>query len=155
MARMIRLESGRWYGRLEEDAQGREFIHLTRAERPGETMRVRLPFGWRGLERSELEALARKPEVRIWYDELGIRWRIAAVGPGESYDIPIPGRYLVFDSDQAWAGLTRYEEDRELGELTDDELQDLRDGIHDFGGGRHGFRPPEQTSSPESRSGRR
>jgi hypothetical protein len=111
MARMIRLDSGRWYARLEEDAQGREYTHLSRADRPEETMRVRLPFGWRILD-------------------------------------PIPGRYLVFDSDRAWAGLTRYEENRELGDLTSDELRDLRDGIPDLGGGRRSFRPPKDTVTP-------
>jgi hypothetical protein len=142
MARMIRLDSGRWYARLEEDAQGREYTHLSRADRPEETMRVRLPFGWRILNEDELHQLARKPDIRIWYDEHGIRWRIAAVGPGTNYDFPVPGRYLVFDSDQAWAGLTRYEDQRELGELTDTELQALRDGISDLGGGRRSFRLP-------------
>lgn len=148
MARMIRLDSGRWYARLEEDAQGREFTHLSRADRPEESMRVRLPFGWRVLDDATLQELARKPEVRIWYDEHGIRWRIAAVGPGTSYDFPIPGRYLVFDSDQAWAGLTRYEDDRELGDLSSDDLQDLRNGISDLGGGRRSFRPPRDTATP-------
>jgi hypothetical protein len=148
MEHMIRLESGRWYARLEVDAQGREYSHLSRADRPEETMRVRLPFGWRDLDDDEIRTLSRKPEVRIWYDEHGIRWRIAAVGPGTSYEFPIPGRYLVFDSDQAWAGLTRYEEGRELGELTDEELQSLRDDISDLGGGRRSFRPPQDSATP-------
>jgi hypothetical protein len=142
MASMIRLDSGRWYTRLETDAQGREYTHLSRAGRPGETMRARLPFGWRGLDEDEMRELARRPEVRIWYDEHGIRWRIAAVGPGTSYSLPIPGRHLVFDSDEAWAGLTRYDMDRELGDFTDAELRDLRDRISDLGGGRRAFRPP-------------
>lgn len=142
MSRMIRLESGRWYGRLDTDAQGREYLHLSRAERPEETMRVRLPFGWRELGEQDMDQLARRPEVRIWFDEHGIHWRIAAVGPGTSYSLPIPGRFLVFDSDETWAGLTRYDADQELGDLTSEELARLRDGISDFGGGRRAFRPP-------------
>jgi hypothetical protein len=147
MARMVRLSSGRWYARLEEDAQGREYTHLSRADRPEESMRVRLPFGWRSLNPEALAELARRPEVRIWYDELGIRWRIAAVGPGTPYEFPIPGRYLIFDSDQAWAGLTRYDDDQELGDLTDEELQELRDAVSDIGGSRRAFRPPKNPSS--------
>lgn len=143
MATMIRLNSGRWYARPETDAQGREYKHLSRADRPGETMRVRLPFGWRDLDEAQLTELARRPEVRIWHDEHGIRWRIAAVGPGTSYSLPIPGRYLVFDSDETWAGLTRYDADRELGDFTDADLRGLRDRISDFGGGRRAFRPPQ------------
>jgi hypothetical protein len=147
MARMVRLSSGRWYARLEEDAQGREYSHLSRADRPEESMRVRLPFDWRSLDPEAMAELARRPEVRIWYDELGIRWRIAAVGPGTPYEFPIPGRYLIFDSDQAWAGLTRYDDDKELGDLTDDELQQLRDEVSDIGGSRRAFRPPNAPSS--------
>jgi hypothetical protein len=140
---MIRLDSGRWYARLDTDAGGREYTVFSRADRPGETMRVPLPHGWRLLDDDRLLEMARRPEVRIWNDEHGIRWRIAAVGPGTPYPFPIPGRYLVFDSDQTWAGLTRYEADRELGEMTDQELKRLRDGISDLGGGRRAFRAPE------------
>jgi hypothetical protein len=143
MARMIRLDSGRWYARLEQDAAGREYLHLSRAERPGETMRARLPFSWRMLDGDVMTDLARAPELRIWLDEHGIRWRIAAVGPGTDHDLPFPGRVLVFDSDQAWAGVTPYAAERELGDLTDSELRVLRDGISDLGGGRRRFRPPE------------
>lgn len=147
MARMVRLGSGRWYARLETDARGREFTYLSRADRPEESMRVPLPFGWRGMSQEQVDELARKPEVRIWYDEHGIRWRIAAVGPGTNYDFPFSGRYLVFDSEQAWAGLTRYDLDRELGDLNDQDLQRLRDGIADFGGSRRSFRPPDDTAT--------
>lgn len=142
MERMIRLRSGRWYVRLEEDARGREYVQLNRAGQPSETMRVRLPFSWRGFDDDSIQELARKPELRIWIDEHGIRWRIAAVGPGTTYAFPLPGRYLVFDSDRTWAGLTRYDLDAELGDLTDEDLRELRDGISDFGGSRTGFRPP-------------
>jgi hypothetical protein len=142
MSRMVRLDSGRWHARLETDAGGREFLHLTRAGRPEETMRSPLPYSWRLLDDDQLEEMARKPEVRIWFDDQGVRWRIATVGPGTPYPFPIPGRYLVFDSDQTWAGLTRYEDHRELGEMTDDELRSLRNGISDLGGGRRAYRPP-------------
>jgi hypothetical protein len=147
MAWMIRLGSGRWYARVETDARGREYSYLSRADRPEDTMRVPLPFGWRDLPREQVDELARKPEVRIWHDEHGIRWRIAAVGPGTNYDFPFSGRYLVFDSEQAWAGLTRYDLDRELGDLSDEELRSLRDGIADFGGSRRSFRPPDDAAT--------
>jgi hypothetical protein len=143
MTWMVRLASGRWYARLETDARGREYTQLSRADRPDESMRTPLPFGWRGMSQDQLNELARKPELRIWHDEHGIRWRIAAVGPGTRYDFPFSGRYLVFDSQQAWAGLTPYDLDRELGDLSDEELRVLRDGISDFGGSRRSFRPPE------------
>jgi hypothetical protein len=143
MSWMIRLASGRWYARLETDARGREYTFLSSADRPEETMRVPLPFGWRGMSQEQLDELARKPEVRIWHDEHGIRWRIAAVGPNTTYDFPFSGRYLVFDSEQAWAGLTRYDRDTELGDLGDEDLRALRDGISDFGGSRRSFRPPD------------
>jgi hypothetical protein len=151
MATMVRLESGRWYGHLETDARGREFVHYTRADRPEDTMRVALPFAWRSLPQEELEALAHTPEIRIWNDEHGIRWRIAAVGPGTSFDFPIPGRFLVFDSEQAWAGITRYDEGRELGDLTDEELAALRTRVSDLGGSRRSFRPPPAATETEGR----
>ena len=144
MGRMIRLGSGRWYVRIEETAHGTEYLHLTRARRPGETMRVRLPFSWRALDDDAMADLARNAEVRLWTDEHDIHWRVAIVGPGTAYAFPLPGRFLVFDSEQTWAGLVRYDDAIGLGDLTDERLRELRDGIADFGGGRRRFRAPDE-----------
>lgn len=144
MQRLMRLGSGRWYTRVEDDARGTEHLFLSNAECPEDSMRRRLPFSWRDMSDEELEQLAQKPELRLWTDELGIQWRVATVGPGTPYDFPLRERYLVFDSIQAWAGITPYPDDgrRPLGELTDKELRELRNSIRDFGGGRRSFRPP-------------
>ena len=144
MGRMIRLDSGRWYVRIEENAEGSEYLFLSRARRPEETMRVRLPFSWRALDDEALTDLARNPEVRLWCDEHEILWRVAAVGPGTPYSFPLPGRFLVFDSAQTWAGLIRYDDTIGIGDLTDERLRELRDGISDFGGGRRHFRAPDE-----------
>lgn len=138
---MIRLGSARWYGRVEQNARGVEYLHLSNAERPGDSMRRRLPFSWRDLDAEQVAELARNPEVRLWTDEYGIQWRVAPVGPGTPYDFPVRDRYLVFDSTETWAGITSFPEGR-LGELGDEQLRILRDAVSDFGGGRRGFRPP-------------
>jgi hypothetical protein len=142
MERMIRLDSGRWYARIERDARGTEILNLSRASRPRDTMRVPLPFSWRGFDTESLQELAREPEVRLWTDEHGVRWRIALVGPGTRFAFPVRQRYLVFDSDETWAVVTPYDNDRGLGEITDEELTALRDGASDLGGGRRSYRPP-------------
>ena len=152
MGRMIRLESGRWYVRIEENAEGTEYLYLSRSGRPGDSMRIGLPFSWRSLDDDALVELARTPEVRLWTDEHDIQWRVAAVGPGTSYDFPLPGRFLVFDSEQTWAGLIRYEDTTGIGDLTDARLQELRDGISDFGGGRRRFRAPDEASPADQAS---
>lgn len=144
---MIRLESGRWYVRIEENAVGTEYLYLTHAGKAGDSMRVRLPFSWRGLDDDGLVALARTPEVRIWCDEHDIQWRVAAVGPGTPYEFPLAGRFLVFDSTQTWSGLVRFDGETPLGELDEDRLRQLRDDIADFGGGRRHFRAPDETAS--------
>lgn len=150
MARMIRLESGRWYVRIEENAGGSEYLYLTNAARSGESMRVRLPFSWRALDDDAIADLARTPEVRIWCDEHDIQWRVAAVGPGTPYAFPLSGRFLVFDSEQTWAGLVRYEDDTPLGDLTDARLRELRDQSSDFGGGRRRLRLPDEPAGSAS-----
>ena len=147
---MIRLGSGRWYVRIEENAEGSEYLYLTHPGKPGDSMRVRLPFSWRALDDDALVQLARQPEVRIWCDDHDIQWRVAAVGPGTLYDFPLPGRFLVFDSAQTWAGLVRFPEDVALGDLSEERLRELRDGIADLGGGRRRFRAPEETSARAS-----
>lgn len=142
---LIRLGSERWYGRVETNARGVEYLYLSNAERPEDSMRARLPFSWRDLTPEQLGALARDPEVRLWTDEYGIQWRVAPVGPGTPYEFPLRERYLVFDSTETWAGVTLFPEGR-LGELGNGQLRELRNSVADFGGGRRSFRPP----APES-----
>lgn len=144
MRRLIRLESGRWYARVEEDTGGREHLYLSSAERPSDSMRRSLPFSWRDLDDEALVELARDPELRLWTDEHGLQWRIAAVGPGTPHEFSLPHRYLVFDSVETWVGITRFSEGK-LGDLAADQLRELRDDIADLGGSRKGFRPPDQT----------
>ena len=144
MGQLIRLESGRWYSRVERDARGTEHLCLSNAERPGDSMRVRVPFSWRDLNEEAIRELARDPEVRLWTDALGIQWRIATVGPGTPYDFPLRERYLVFDSEVSWAGITPFKESRRLGDLGDEALERLRDKLQDLGGGRQSFRPPDR-----------
>ncbi len=141
MQRLIRLASQRWYARVEQDARGTEHLYLSNAKRPEDSMRRRLPFSWRDMDDQAMVALAREPELRLWTDEVGIQWRIALVGPGTPYEFPLCERHLVFDSTETWAGIVRFPEG-EIGELTDDELRELRDSISDLGGGRRSFRPP-------------
>lgn len=145
MGRMIRLESGKWYAEFGLDANREDYLRLSCPGAPANSMRVPLPFSWRGLDDNALRELARRPEVRLWLDEFDIHWRVAAVGPGTRYPFPLPGRYLVFDSEEAWSGIVRFEPPAELGDLTDVELRELRQRVSDFGGSREGFRPPVQT----------
>lgn len=150
---LIRVGSARWYGRVEQDARGVEYLYLSNAANPQDSMRRRLPFSWRDLEEDLLAALAREPELRLWTDEHGIQWRIAPVGPGTSYDFPLRERYLVFDSTDAWAGITAFPEGN-LGELTETDLCALRDSISDLGGGRRSFRPPAPHVESKSNAAR-
>jgi hypothetical protein len=105
-------------------------------------MRLQLPEQWRQLSPEELRELARRPELRLWTDDAQILWRVSAVGPGTFYPYPLRTRHLVFDSDQTWAGIVPFDPPAELGDLTDLDLQRLRDGMSDFGGRRRGYRPP-------------
>lgn len=138
---LVRLGADRWYSRVEQDARGVEYLYLSNAQRPEDSMRRRLPFSWRDLDDHQLAELAREPELRLWTDEFGIQWRVAPVGPGTPYDFPLRARYLVFDSTDTWAGITAFPHGI-LGELTNEELRELRDSVSDFGGGRRSFRPP-------------
>lgn len=144
---LIRLGSDRWYARVERDARAMEYLYLSNAERPEDSMRRRLPFSWRDLDAGQVAELARDPDLRLWTDEYGIQWRVALVGPGTPYEFPLRDRYLVFDSMETWAGITPFPEGV-LGELTDGDLRELRDSLSDFGGGRRSFRPPD--SKPPS-----
>lgn len=140
---MIRLPSGRWYRHIETDAQRREHLILADPTRPSDYMRIRLPFSWRSRDEDALAELARDPDLRLWTDEYGIQWRIAVVGPNSPYEFPVQARYLVFDSQDTWAGITRFG-DRHLGDLGDEALRRLRDQTADLGGGRRSFRPPAE-----------
>lgn len=138
----VELRSGRWNGDVETTAAG-DFLELMRVARPRDKMRLQLPTGWRTLGPRGLEELARHPEVRLWTDDAGILWRVSAVGPGTCYPYPLQVRHLVFDSDQTWAGIVKFDDaTAELGDLTDLDLQRLRDRMCDFGGRRRGYRPP-------------
>jgi hypothetical protein len=140
------LRSGRWLGTIDTTASG-SFLELVHAGNPHNKMRRKLPEAWRSLQPAELHVLARQPEVRLWVDEAGLLWRVSAVGPGSVYPYPLTERHLVFDSERAWSGIVRFGEPVELGDLTDLELQRLRDDIADFGGRRRGYRPPRRAGS--------
>lgn len=135
------LNSGRWIWRIEASTE-RETMELVEPGNPANKMYVTLPFSWRQLPAEELRELARAPEVRLWTDGAGILWRVAAVGPGTSYEYPLGRRHLVFDSQQSWAGLVDFPAPAELGDLTSEELRALRDHISDFGGRRRRYRAP-------------
>jgi hypothetical protein len=137
----IDLRSGRWRGDIETTAAG-DFLELVQVSRPADKLRLDLPRDWRRLSPKELTELARRPEVRLWTDDASILWRVSAVGPGTPYPYPLRARHLVFDSDQTWAGIVAFDEAAELGDLSDLELQRLRDRMCDFGGRRRGYRPP-------------
>jgi hypothetical protein len=135
------MQSGRWLPTIETNAAG-SFLELVHAGNPRNKMRLPLPEGWRSMPVTELEQLARRPEVRLWVDEARILWRVSTVGPGTDYPYPLRSRHLVFDSDRTWAGIVAFEGKQELGDLTDLDLHRLRDSIADFGGRRRGYRPP-------------
>lgn len=140
------MRSGRWLGQVETTAADTH-LELVHAGIPQNKMRVRLPEDWRTLTLAALQELARRPEARLWVDERRILWRVSAVGPGTEYPYPLRTRHLVFDSDRTWAGIVPFDGPDELGDLTDLDLQRLRDRISDFGGRRRGYRPP--VTSPE------
>jgi hypothetical protein len=135
------LRSGRWVGTIDTTGQG-AFLELVHAANTRNKMRLQLPDDWRSLGAGGIEQLARRPEVRLWVDEARIPWRVSVVGPGTAYPYPLRARHLVFDSARTWAGIVIFEGPLELGDLTDLELQRLRDRIADFGGRRRGYRPP-------------
>jgi hypothetical protein len=135
------MQSGRWLATVDTTAAG-AFLELVHAADARNKMRMRLPDDWRQLALADVEELARRPEVRLWVDERRILWRVSAVGPGTDYPYPLGSRHLVFDSDRTWAGIVPFDGAAELGDLTDLDLQRLRDRISDFGGRRRGYRPP-------------
>jgi hypothetical protein len=136
---VLYLQSGKWRWRILATARNEE-MELTDPGNPNNKMRVHLPFSWRSLSSDELLEMARRPDMRLWRDREGILWRISAVGPGTSYDIPLRSRHLVFDSPQTWAGLVDFPGPAELGDLTSMDLADARDHAGDFGGPRRRLR---------------
>jgi hypothetical protein len=138
---LVDLKSGRWHRFNERDATG-PVMELVQVGHPHNKMRVRLPVDWRQLGAGEMQDLARRPEVRLWTDDYFVPWRVSAVGPDTDFPYPLRRRHLVFDSDRTWAGIIEFDDPRQLGDLSDLELKQLRDGMRDFGGRRRGYRPP-------------
>lgn len=136
---MVVLKSGPWRMKLEK-CRGSEVMELIDPVAPTNKMVVTLPSAWRGLRPEELQDHMRRPDVRIWRDEVGFVWRVAAVGPGTRYDYPLRDRHLVFDSKQTYAGIVQFASPLQLGDLTNEDLARLRDRISDFGGRRRHFR---------------
>lgn len=136
---VIFLQSGKWRWRILSTARNEE-LELVEPGNPTSKMRVHLPFSWRSLSEEEFAELARRPDVRLWRDRTGILWRVSAVGPGTPYDFPLRTRHLVFDSPQTWAGLVEFGGSKELGDLTYDELIEVREQACDFGGPRRRMR---------------
>ena len=145
VSKTVYLRSGKWrcYGTPDVDD-----LELVDPARPTNKMRVPLPPGTAGLPERILEEIVRRPEVRLWTDEHGIPWRVSAVGPGTPYDFLLTRRHVLFDSEQAWAGIVEFPEGLELGDLTEQELRRMRDQVADVGGRRRGFRPPPRTTTP-------
>jgi hypothetical protein len=137
----VDLKSGRWRGQIQATADG-DFLELLQAGREVAKLRLQLPPHWRSLTPAQIQELARRPELRLWTDDTRVLWRVSAVGPGTAYPYPLQHRHLVFDSDQTWAGIVEFANQGELGDLTDLELQGLRDRMCDFGGRRRGYRRP-------------
>ena len=140
------LKSGRWHRFVERTATG-AMMELIQVGHSQNKMRIRLPDNWHQLGPREVMELARLPEVRLWTDDTFIPWRVSAVGPGTDFPYPLTRRHLVFDSDRTWAGIVEFDGPRQLGDLTDLEMKQLRDGIRDFGGRRRGYRPPRDRPS--------
>jgi hypothetical protein len=136
---IIYLESGKWRWRVDSSTRP-EVLELIAPADPQNKMLVTLPFSWRQMPFEELHDLARKPEIRLWLAPGGTLWRVAAVGPGTYYEYPLTRRHLVFDSQHEWSGIVEFPHPAELGDLTSDELLELRDRISDFGGRRRRYR---------------
>lgn len=142
--RDIFLRSGKWRWSVNEDNALRgPRLELFDPGAPSNKMNVPLPFGWRSLSAEQISDLAREPEIRLWTDEHGIAWRVTRVGPGSHYPYPLKRPHIVFDSEQAFAGIVEVDPYAQLGELTESELRRYRDDMRDFGGRRKGFRLPE------------
>jgi hypothetical protein len=136
---ILYLLSGKWRWRVVSTGRDEE-LDLVALSDASNKMRVRLPFSWRMLTDEEFRELARTPDVRMWRDRENTLWRVSAVGPGTPWELPIHSRHLVFDSPQAWAGIVPFDHDRQLGDLTDDELMEARQRAREFGGARKTLR---------------
>lgn len=138
----IFLRSGKWRWSAADQGSGAETLELIDPANPQNKMRARLPFTWQELSNDAIEEIAREPEMRLWMDEYGVTWRIARVGPGTHYPYSLRQTHLVFDSEEAYAGIVALDEHARLGDLTAEELRRYRDRMRDFGGRRQYFRPP-------------
>ena len=141
-ARTIYLPSGKWRCYLEVARTGDQYVEFVDPARPGNRMSVRVGYSLTEPTDDALTELARDPLMRLWVDETGINWRVAAVGPGTPCTYPLRDRHLVFDSEMTWAGIVPFPEGRHLGELNDDEVRGFRDAIADLGGRRRAYRRP-------------
>ena len=140
---IIFLASGRWRWRVESlPGTSEDLLELCEPGNSANKMQVGLPFSWRQLDVDAFREIARRPEVRLWLDEAGILWRVAAVGPQTPYTFPLERRHLVFDSQQSWAGIVEFPSPLELGDLNNRELRELRNRVSDFGGRRRAYRLP-------------
>ena len=140
---ILSLPSGRWRWRVDSvPGSAEEMLELFEPGNATNKMQTMLPFSWRHLEPDAFRELARRPEVRLWLDESGILWRVTAVGEGTPFAFPLATRHLVFDSQQSWAGIVEFPGPRELGDLGNRDLRDLRNRISDFGGRRRAYRLP-------------
>jgi hypothetical protein len=140
--RTIHLRSGKWRFYAEPSRSGDTYLELISPTRPENRMSIRVGAALPVLDADRIAELARRPLLRLWSDELGVLWRIAAVGPGTPYQLPLAAPHLLFDSEQAYAGIVEVDDDVRLGELTDDELRAYRNRVQDLGGRRREFRPP-------------
>lgn len=138
----VHLRSGKWRSSVTVDHTNGDSLEFIDPADPANKMIARLPVRAEELSQPQVERIAREPEVRLWTDDHGIAWRIARVGPGTHYPYPLETPHLVFDSEQAFAGVVAVDENLHLGDLTHDDLLRYRDRIRDFGGRRRAFRPP-------------
>lgn len=145
--RDVFLRSGKWRWSVDGEgtAPGRS-LELFEPRAPYNKMSAPLPFSWRDLSNDQVAEIARDPEVRLWTDENGIPWRVARVGPDSHYPYPLQKPHLVFDSENAFAGIVAIDQDAHLGDLSEPELRRYRDRMRDFGGRRRAFRPPSDLS---------
>ena len=142
--RDIFLRSGKWRWSNEQSSAAHgprlEFIDPSA---PRNKLMAPAPRGWDRRGCDALVEAAREPDLRLWVDEHGIPWRIARIGPESYYPYKLDRPHLVFDSDQAFAGIVEVDPHARLGEFLDVELAQYRDRMRDFGGRRRGFRPPQ------------
>jgi hypothetical protein len=146
-SRTVYLPSGKWRCYLDVARTGDQFLEFVDPARPQNRMTARVGYSLPEPTDEQLTELARNPLLRLWVDEAGILWRVAAVGPGTPYEYPLRARHLIFDSEVTWAGIVPFPEGLRLGELHDAALRGYRDSIADFGGRRRSYRRPNKLSA--------